>query len=164
MGNIVSLIRGTVSGFMADNALTRGAAIACYTIFAIAPLLLIVHRDRRFDLRPGCGAAGDSRTAQRTDGTAERGNAANHDPERKGREIGNHRNHHRLRCAGPYRERRLRRNPGGAECHLESRAQSRPFSAGSCAHRRPWPGLDIRVLDDRVTGRQRRPVGSRHVP
>jgi membrane protein len=42
MGNIVSLIRGTVSGFMADNALTRGAAIAYYTIFAIAPLLLIV--------------------------------------------------------------------------------------------------------------------------
>src|SRR5437016_1046093 len=37
-----ALIKDTVSGFLADEALTRGAAIAYYTIFSIAPLLIIV--------------------------------------------------------------------------------------------------------------------------
>jgi membrane protein len=36
------LIKATASGFWADEALTRGAAIAYYTIFSIAPLLIIV--------------------------------------------------------------------------------------------------------------------------
>src|SRR2546423_8061445 len=36
------LIKDTVSGFMADEALSRAAAIAYFTIFTIAPLLLIV--------------------------------------------------------------------------------------------------------------------------
>src|SRR5207248_7271799 len=37
-----NLIKDTVSGFMADEALSRAAAIAYFTIFSIAPLLLIV--------------------------------------------------------------------------------------------------------------------------
>ena len=37
-----NLIKDTVSGFMADEALSRTAAIAYFTIFSIAPLLLIV--------------------------------------------------------------------------------------------------------------------------
>jgi len=36
------LVKDTVSGFMADEALSRAAAIAYFTIFSIAPLLLIV--------------------------------------------------------------------------------------------------------------------------
>src|SRR5438105_5626767 len=36
------LIKDTVSGFMADEALSRAAAIAYFTIFSIAPLLLVV--------------------------------------------------------------------------------------------------------------------------
>ncbi|MBV9862900.1 MAG: YihY/virulence factor BrkB family protein [Alphaproteobacteria bacterium] len=36
------LIKDTVSGFLADEALSRGAAIAYYTVFSVAPLLLIV--------------------------------------------------------------------------------------------------------------------------
>jgi membrane protein len=39
---IWDLIKDTVSGFMADEALSRAAAIAYFTIFSIAPLLLIV--------------------------------------------------------------------------------------------------------------------------
>ena len=35
-----NLIKATVSGFMADEALSRAAAIAYFTIFSIAPLLL----------------------------------------------------------------------------------------------------------------------------
>jgi membrane protein len=35
------LIKNTVSGFMEHENLTRGAAIAYYTIFSIAPLLII---------------------------------------------------------------------------------------------------------------------------
>jgi membrane protein len=36
------LIKDTVSGFMEDEALSRAAAIAYFTIFSLAPLLLIV--------------------------------------------------------------------------------------------------------------------------
>jgi membrane protein len=39
---IWDLIKDTVSGFMADETLSRAAAIAYFTIFSIAPLLLIV--------------------------------------------------------------------------------------------------------------------------
>ena len=39
---IWDLLKDTVSGFMADEALSRAAAIAYFTIFSIAPLLLIV--------------------------------------------------------------------------------------------------------------------------
>src|SRR5207237_7665326 len=37
-----ALIKDTVSGFIEHEDLTRGAAIAYYTIFSIAPLLIIV--------------------------------------------------------------------------------------------------------------------------
>jgi membrane protein len=36
------LIKDTVENFIADNALSRGASIAYYTLFAIAPVLLII--------------------------------------------------------------------------------------------------------------------------
>jgi membrane protein len=36
-----ALLRGTVEGFIEDEAMTRGAAIACYTIFSVAPLLIV---------------------------------------------------------------------------------------------------------------------------
>ena len=37
-----SLARQTVAGYIEDDALSRGAAIAYYTVFAIAPVLVIV--------------------------------------------------------------------------------------------------------------------------
>src|SRR5215210_8044728 len=36
-----ALARNTVEGFIADEAMTRGAAIACYTMFSLAPLLFL---------------------------------------------------------------------------------------------------------------------------
>ena len=42
IGKASLLIKQTASGFLADEALTRGAAIAYYIIFSIAPLLIIV--------------------------------------------------------------------------------------------------------------------------
>ena len=36
-----ALLRATVEGYIADEAMTRGAAIAFYTIFSLAPLLVI---------------------------------------------------------------------------------------------------------------------------
>jgi Virulence factor BrkB len=42
IGKAGPLIKETAYGFLADEALTRGAAIAYYTIFSIAPLLIIV--------------------------------------------------------------------------------------------------------------------------
>ncbi len=37
-----SLLKATVAGYIEDDALSRGAAIAYYTVFAIAPMLVIV--------------------------------------------------------------------------------------------------------------------------
>jgi membrane protein len=36
-----ALARNTVEGFVPDEAMTRGAAIACYAMFSIAPLLVV---------------------------------------------------------------------------------------------------------------------------
>ena len=36
-----ALARNTVEGFVADEAMTRGAAIACYAMFSVAPLLVV---------------------------------------------------------------------------------------------------------------------------
>lgn len=38
----VQMVQETVSGFMEDNCLSRGAAIAYFTIFSLAPILLVV--------------------------------------------------------------------------------------------------------------------------
>jgi len=40
--NAWALIKDTVTGFIDDNALSRGASIAYYTLFSIAPVLLII--------------------------------------------------------------------------------------------------------------------------
>ncbi|UFN47595.1 YihY/virulence factor BrkB family protein [Roseomonas sp. OT10] len=40
-GRIWALIKDTVEGFVADECMSRGAAIAYYTVFSIAPLLVI---------------------------------------------------------------------------------------------------------------------------
>jgi membrane protein len=42
MTGVWTLIKDTVKSFIADEALSRGAAIAYYTLFAIAPVLLII--------------------------------------------------------------------------------------------------------------------------
>jgi membrane protein len=41
-GKLTGLVKATVAAFIADEALSHGAAIAYYTIFSIAPVLLIV--------------------------------------------------------------------------------------------------------------------------
>jgi hypothetical protein len=41
-GKVTWLVKQTISGFVEDGALSLGAAIAYYTIFSIAPILIIV--------------------------------------------------------------------------------------------------------------------------
>ena len=62
------LVKDTVSAFIEDEALSHGAAIAYYTMFAIAPVLLIITRHRGPGVRPGCGPIGHRRSAERPDG------------------------------------------------------------------------------------------------
>ena len=38
LGTTWTLIRATVNGYIDDNALSRGAAIAYYTVFSLAPV------------------------------------------------------------------------------------------------------------------------------
>jgi len=40
--SLVGIVKSTVSGFMADDCMTMGAALAYYTVFSLAPLLLTV--------------------------------------------------------------------------------------------------------------------------
>ena len=40
--NAWALLKDTVTGFIDDSALSRGASIAYYTLFSIAPVLLII--------------------------------------------------------------------------------------------------------------------------
>ena len=42
LGKLGSLVRGAANAYIEDNCLSRGAAIAYYTVFALAPVLLIV--------------------------------------------------------------------------------------------------------------------------
>ncbi|MBE7210013.1 MAG: YihY/virulence factor BrkB family protein, partial [Gluconacetobacter diazotrophicus] len=37
-----TLLKDTVNGYIEDEALSRGAAIAYYTVFSVAPVLVIV--------------------------------------------------------------------------------------------------------------------------
>ncbi|HEY8613518.1 MAG TPA: YhjD/YihY/BrkB family envelope integrity protein, partial [Roseomonas sp.] len=41
LGRAWRLIKDAISGFVEHEAMTRGAAIACYTLFSIAPLLVV---------------------------------------------------------------------------------------------------------------------------
>ncbi len=41
LGNIWNLLKETVNGYIEDNSLSRGAAIAYFTVFSIAPMLVI---------------------------------------------------------------------------------------------------------------------------
>ena len=40
--SLFGILKSTVSGFMADDCMTMGAALAYYTVFSLAPLLLTV--------------------------------------------------------------------------------------------------------------------------
>ncbi len=42
LGNTWTLIKASVNGYIDDNALSRGAAIAYYTVFSLAPVLVII--------------------------------------------------------------------------------------------------------------------------
>ncbi len=42
LGSTWTLIKSTVNGYIDDNALSRGAAIAYYTVFSLAPTLVII--------------------------------------------------------------------------------------------------------------------------
>jgi hypothetical protein len=53
-------IKDTVSGFIEHEDLTRGAAIAYYTIFSIAPLLIIVIATRQIAHPLRCSPHGNA--------------------------------------------------------------------------------------------------------
>ncbi|WP_158747500.1 YihY/virulence factor BrkB family protein [Acidisphaera sp. L21] len=42
LGNTWTLIKASVNGYIEDNALSRGASIAYYTVFSLAPVLVII--------------------------------------------------------------------------------------------------------------------------
>jgi membrane protein len=54
-----ALIRDTVEGFVEDEAMTRGAAVACYTMFSLAPLLAVAIAGLAFGEEAVRGAVGE---------------------------------------------------------------------------------------------------------
>ncbi len=118
-----SLVRDTLVSFFNDDALSRGAAIAYYTIFSIAPILLIATRR----LRPGVrlsGRAGRHRgSAQRPHGARQRRRASG---AASGRPVQEHqpaRHGDRRRDAPVYRYGRVHRVANWTERHLARAAE-----------------------------------------
>ena len=65
------LLKTTVQNFLEDEALSRGAAIAFYTVTSLAPVLLIVIAIAGliFGRKEGCRARRGPEPADRLDGT-----------------------------------------------------------------------------------------------
>jgi uncharacterized BrkB/YihY/UPF0761 family membrane protein len=56
MGRLWQILRAAVSGFLANDALSRGASIAFYAATSLAPVLLIVVAIARLIRAPGSPA------------------------------------------------------------------------------------------------------------
>jgi hypothetical protein len=61
MGRLWQILKAAFSGFLANDALSRGAAIAFYAATSLAPVLLIVVAIAGLALRAGCRPRGDQR-------------------------------------------------------------------------------------------------------
>lgn len=46
------VMKGTVEGYIADDAFSRGASIAYFTLFSMAPVSFGSHRGGRHGVRP----------------------------------------------------------------------------------------------------------------
>ena len=90
------LLKDTVTGFIDDEALSRGASIAYYTLFSIAPVLLVVVAIAGlvFGREAAEGAIVDQLSVMMGHQTAEA--AAGHDRKRRQaarRDLGHHHRH-----------------------------------------------------------------------
>ena len=103
------LIKDTVSGFIEHEDLTRGAAIAYYTIFSIAPLLIIVIAIA--GLVFGHDAAEGAIVGQLSGLIARRRNPAVHDSKREPSGCRNTRHDYRDRHVVADSDRRFNRDP-----------------------------------------------------
>ena len=124
-GKAWGLVKESVTSFIEDEALSRGAAIAFYHRNLNRPGFAHRRCDRRPRLRPGCCSRRNRGPAQRSHGTAERGAAANRPPGCRGqilRHLGQRRGSDH---AADHGVRGVRRNAVGPECHLESGAEGR---------------------------------------
>ena len=134
------LVKESVSQWSDDYAPSMGAALAYYTIFSIAPLLLIVDRGRRPGVRRRRGARRDLRAAARADGRRRRDGDPGpaRERERAGRRASSRRSLGVVRAAHR-RDDRVRRAAERARPHLATR-RSATESAGS------WRLLRARLL------------------
>ena len=56
-----ALLKTALVGWWNDRAMSLGASIAFFTVFSLAPMLLVDDRRRRSRLRPGGGPGRDRR-------------------------------------------------------------------------------------------------------
>ena len=71
------MLKETALAFIDDEALTRGAAIAFYTVTSIAPVLLIVIAIAGTRIRSRRRSERDHRAVERPDGPTDCGDLAN---------------------------------------------------------------------------------------
>ena len=155
-----TMLSDTVLAFVDDGALSRGAAIAFYTVTSIAPILLIVIAiaDSVFGREAAQGAIIGQLSGlmgQQTADVLQTG-----DRERLRQIIGHSRNDRRLGHPDGDGVGRVRRNADGAECHLEGRAQGLDrIASRSRAGGKPWPGRRAWFHANRIAGGEHRPDG-----
>ena len=106
-----SLVTKSVSAWLAHNASSMGAALAFYTLFSVAPILVIALCDRRLRVRSahgGDGIARELRGPDRQCGCRCRAQSSGERPlqRQKGSRRGGRRDHVAHRC-----DQRIRRTP-----------------------------------------------------
>jgi hypothetical protein len=157
MGRLWRILKAAASGFLANDALSRGAAIAFDAATSLAPVLLIVVAVAGlvFGQDAARGAISEElgqllgplwRVHQIYPGTIPRSG------------FGNHRDAFRRRDGSDYRFRRVRRDAHGSNCDVQSQAERRAdLSPDPDPCRQPGPGRGARLHAGGVVGPQAPP-------
>ena len=83
LGKVWLVLRMTGESFIADDAWSRGASIAYFTLFSVAPTLLVVIAVAGLVFGQEAAQRRHRQPARRPDGTGDRRGPAGHDPQRR---------------------------------------------------------------------------------
>jgi len=121
-----SLGKKTVNSWLDDRAPTMGAAIAFYTMFSLAPMLVIVIAVAGFIFGQEAAEGALFGEARQTGGSGQRGSRASDAQKREQHSIGNHRHPGRHWHLNRHGHRCIQRIAGGSEHDLESPGDRQP--------------------------------------
>ena len=124
-----TLLKESISSFLQDEALTRGAAIAFYTVTSIGPVLFIVMAIAGLVFGEEAASGAVYRSTERINGSTECGVAPNSNPERFWQVVGLLGDPPWRHCAHNHRIRRVHGDAADLERDLEGQPQGSTVSA-----------------------------------